>query len=271
VRYLAAAVQLTSTGDVQASLDAAEFWVRAAAERGAKLVALPEAVSFMGPETEKIRIAEDLEGPSLRRMAGWAERYRVVLSAGSIPERTDDPQRTHNTSVLFGPDGSRLAVYRKIHLFEAEVGDGRSYHESEWTRPGDRAVLADTPLGRMGLSVCYDLRFPGLYRAYGKAGCDVVFVPSAFTVPTGVLHWEVLLRARAVENQCFVVASAQGGVHHPKRRTYGHAMIVDPSGLVLAEQGDRPGLALAEIDLDVRADWAQRLPTARHTFPFEGP
>lgn len=264
MKYVAAVVQLTATHDAERSLDAALGWVRHAAEAGAQLVALPEALNFMGPERDKKRIAEDLDGPTFRRFSETARDLRIHLLAGSIPERVPDDTRLYNTSTLWGPNGARLATYRKIHLFDADVGDGRSYRESDGTRPGERGVVAETELGRIGLSVCYDLRFPSMYRSMAKLGADVVAAPSAFTVPTGTLHWEPLLRARAIENQCYVLAPAQEGTHGAKRVTYGHSMIVGPSGEVLACRPRGEGLAWAELDLDERARWADRLPTARH-------
>ncbi|MGF1509249.1 MAG: carbon-nitrogen hydrolase family protein [Myxococcota bacterium] len=270
MRYLAAVVQLTTTNDPVASVADAESKVREAAARGARFVALPEAVNFLGREEDKKTVAERLEdGPTFQRFGAWARELSITLSAGSIPETSDEPERLHNTSVLFGPDGTARAVYRKIHLFDAEVGDGRSYRESARTKPGTEGVIAETELGRFGLSICYDLRFPSLYRAYARAKADVLLVPSAFTVPTGQLHWEILLRARAIENQCFVVAAAQVGDHGRGRRTYGHSMIVDPSGRILAQIPSGPGVAVAEIDLSVRAEWAQRLPTSQQERPFE--
>jgi predicted amidohydrolase len=172
--------------------------------------------------------------------------------------------RYHNTSVLFGPDGSPLAVYRKIHLFDVDVQDGARYHESEAIAPGDRTVVAETPLGKLGLSVCYDLRFPELYRALSRDGATVLFVPAAFTLMTGKDHWEVLLRARAIENQAFVIAPAQHGRHPENKQTFGQAMVVDAWGLVLARASEGVGLAMAPVDAERQADVRRRLPCLSH-------
>jgi len=263
MKYLAAAVQLTTTDDPVASMATAEALVAEAAKRGASLVALPEAVPFMGPEKKKHALAQSLQGDWCGAFARWAELHRIHLLAGSIFEPSPDG-RVFNTSTLWSPEGRRLAVYRKVHLFDAEVGDGRSYRESEGTAPGAQGVVASTGLGKMGLCICYDLRFPGMFRKMASLGADVVFAPSAFTVPTGQLHWEPLLRARAIENQCFMVAPAQEGRHGPKRATWGRSMIVGPSGAVLACRPTGTGIAYAEIDLEERARWAKRLPTTGH-------
>ncbi|MEM1023294.1 MAG: carbon-nitrogen hydrolase family protein [Myxococcota bacterium] len=263
MKYLAAVVQLRTTDDPVASMASAEVLVAEAAGRGARLVALPEAVPFMGPEHLKRGLAQDLDGPWCAAFSQWAETHRIHLLAGSIFERSPDG-RVFNTSTLWSPEGRRLAVYRKVHLFDAEVGDGRSYKESVGTAPGDRGVVVSTSLGSLGLSICYDLRFPGMYRRMAALGADLVFAPSAFTVPTGQLHWEVLLRARAIENQCFMVAPAQEGAHGPKRRTWGRSLIVGPSGELLTCRPTGVGLAYAEIDLEERRHWAKRLPTTGH-------
>jgi predicted amidohydrolase len=172
--------------------------------------------------------------------------------------------RVYNTSVLLGPDGRQLAVYRKIHLFDAEVGDGATYRESDTVAPGASPVTAETPLGTVGLTICYDLRFPELYRALARAGATLLTVPAAFTLMTGKDHWEVLLRARAIENQAYVLAPAQGGRHTDQRVTYGHAMVVDPWGLVVARASDGEGLALAELDTELLARVRKNLPALRH-------
>jgi len=172
--------------------------------------------------------------------------------------------RVFNTSVLFGPDGGRLAVYRKVHLFDAEVGDGATYRESDAVAPGDGPVTAETPLGTVGLTICYDLRFPELYRALSAKGAVLFTVPSAFTLMTGKDHWEVLLRARAIENEAYVLAPAQGGRHTEGRMTYGHALVADPWGLVIARASDGEGLAMAEFDPALLARVRKNLPVLRH-------
>lgn len=262
-----AVVQLTTTTDQDRSLAEAEALVHTAASSGAKLVALPENVSFMGPEAEKARRAEPLDGPTFARVAGWAQRHALYLLAGSLPEKSTDPDRPFNTSVLYSPAGARVAVYRKIHLFDVALGAGATHTESDSVSPGDRLVVARTPAGEIGLSICYDLRFPGLYRALARAGAQLLAVPSAFTVPTGRDHWEVLLRARAIENQCYVVAPAQVGRNTEHRRTYGRSMIVDPWGTVLARCPDRPSVAFADIELDAVESFRRKLPCREHERP----
>ena len=267
MRFQAAVVQLTSTDDPKSSLDRALAGIERAADLGARLVALPENVHFIGPEARKKSIAEPLDGPTFNALAEKARARQVFLLAGSLPERNADPERPYNTSVLFGPDGERRAVYRKVHLFDVALGAGATHTESANTRPGDRAVVVDTPFGRWGLTVCYDLRFPDLFRALRRAGANVVFVPSAFTVPTGRDHWEVLLRARAIENQCYVVAPAQVG-DHGSRKTFGRSMIIDPWGTVLCTCPDEPSVAMAEIDLAKVEALRRRLPCLEHERPF---
>jgi predicted amidohydrolase len=265
MRFLAAVVQLTTTTDVEASLTRAEALIDEAAARGARLVALPENVSFMGTEAEKLALAEPLDGPSFSRLSAKARQHGLFLLAGTLPERRPEaPERSYNTSVLFGPDGGRLAVYRKIHLFDVQLGPGATHLESASVEPGSHAVLAETPLGRLGMTVCYDVRFPGLFRALVRAGAQLLAVPAAFTVPTGRDHWEVLLRARAIESQCFVLAPAQFGQNGPNRATYGRSMIIDPWGTVLATCPDRPSVAVAELDLSMQEDLRARLPCLSH-------
>lgn len=265
--FLAAVVQLTTTRDVDRSLTEAESLVATAAERGAELVVLPENTSFMGTEAEKLRRAEPLSGPSFARLAEAARRHRLWLLAGTLPELGPDPGHAYNTSVLFDPEGHVRARYRKIHLFDVELGEGATHQESSSVAPGDRPVVARTDLATIGLSVCYDLRFPDLYRTLTRHGAEVLTVPAAFTVPTGRDHWEVLLRARAIENQCYVLAAGQYGAHDESRRTYGRSMIIDPWGTVLATCPDRTGVAIAELDLGPLRALRERLPCLRHDRP----
>jgi len=259
-----AAVQMASGADKAANLATAESLVREAAARGAALVGLPENVAWMGPEPERNAAAESLEGPTLLRFSALARSLGIHLLAGSVLETGAEGGRLYNTSVLFGPQGERLAVYRKMHLFDVEVGDGQTYRESAAVAPGKEVVTAETPLGRMGLSVCYDLRFPELYRALSAKGAVLLSVPSAFTLMTGKDHWEVLLRARAIENQSYVLAPAQGGRHPGERLTYGHALVVDPWGLVVACASEGEGLAMADMDLGLLERVRTRLPALRH-------
>lgn len=265
--FLAAVVQLTTTTDVEASISAAERLIDEAARRGAKLVALPENVSYMGTEEEKRKLAEPVDGPTFSRLAAKAKQHGLYLIGGTLPERGPDQQRPYNTSILFGPDGARLARYRKIHLFDIALGEGATHRESSSVEPGTCATVAETPLGQIGMSVCYDLRFPDLYRTLVRAGAEILTVPAAFTVPTGRDHWEVLLRARAIENQCFVLAAAQFGQNTPNRATFGRAMIIDPWGTVLSTAPDRPSVIVAEIDLEQQRSLRRRLPCLEHERP----
>lgn len=265
--FLAAVVQLTSSSDKEASVARAEALIDEAAKRGAQLVALPENVSYMGTEEEKLRFAEPLDGPTFSRLGAAAAKHGVWLLAGTLPERGPTPARAYNTSVLFGPDGARVAVYRKIHLFDIQLGEGATHTESSSVEAGGSATLAETPLARIGMTVCYDLRFPGLYRALVHAGAELLAVPAAFTVPTGRDHWEVLLRARAIENQCYVLAPGQFGQNTEKRQTYGRSMIIDPWGTVLALAPDRPSVAVAEIDLAHLRNLRRKLPCLEHERP----
>lgn len=262
--HLIAAAQMVSTEDKAHNLDAATRLIRQAAGLGARLVGLPENFSWMGPEAERPSAAETLDGPTLSRMAQLARELRLTLLAGSILEAGAPGGRLYNTSVLFGPEGERLAVYRKMHLFDVDVGDGATYHESEAVAPGVEVVTAPTEVGRLGMSVCYDLRFPELYRRHSKEGATLLAVPAAFTLMTGKDHWEVLLRARAIENQCYLFAPAQGGRHSDKRVTYGHAMVVDPWGLVIARASEGEGLAIAPVDPELLAKIRRNLPCLQH-------
>ncbi|EPX62879.1 Nitrilase/cyanide hydratase [Cystobacter fuscus DSM 2262] len=262
--HLIAAAQMVSTSDKTHNLDSALRLVRRAADLGARLVGLPENFSWMGPEAERAAAAETLEGPTLSRMAEVARERKVTLLAGSILEQGAPGGRLYNTTVVFGPDGARLAVYRKIHLFDVDVGDGTPYRESAAVAPGTEVVVADTEVGRLGLSICYDLRFPELYRRLAAGGATLLAVPAAFTLMTGKDHWEVLLRARAIENQCYLFAPAQGGRHSPQRVTWGHAMVVDPWGLVTARASEGEGLAVAAMDTELLARVRRNLPCLQH-------
>ncbi len=262
--YLVGAIQMTSTEDRARNLETALRLVEEAAELGAKLVGLPENFAFMGSEEARLAGAETLEGPTLSAVRELARRRRIHILAGSISERTDDPRRTSNTSALVGDDGSFLAVYRKIHLFDVAIPDGARYAESEGVRAGDQVVLAATALGRIGLSICYDLRFPELYRRLAALGAELLTIPSAFTLYTGKDHWEVLVRARAVENLAYVLAPAQVGKHGPRRETYGNAMIVDPWGVVLARCPDGEGVCVAPFRRERLERVRRELPALKH-------
>ncbi len=265
--FLAAVVQMTSTSDEAANWESARTLVERAAGRGAVFVATPENTNYLGPHEEKVRRAEPLGGPTCERFAGLARRLGIHLLLGSFNEKSaSDPRRCSNTSVLFGPDGAVLAVYRKIHLFDVDVSDDLRFLESATVAPGEETVVAATPLGRLGLSICYDLRFPELYRRLAEAGAELLAVPSAFTLTTGKDHWEPLLRARAIENQSWVLAPAQHGRHDDQglKESWGHAMIVDPWGQVVASVPEGPGVAVAEIDRERLARIRRAMPVASH-------
>ncbi len=263
-RFRAAAVQMTSTDDVERNLAAAERLAALAAARGAQLVAFPENFAYVRPETSRWGYSEPLDGPIVSRMRDLARRLGVYVLAGSVPEKIPGSRRIHNTSVLLGPDGALAAVYRKIHLFDVNIPGKAAFEESRLVAPGREVVVADTSLGRLGLSICYDLRFPELYRRLAREGALVLLVPSAFTAYTGRFHWLPLLRARAIENLCWVVAPAQTGRHNPVRRTYGHTAIVDPWGRIVGMRERGPGVVLARIDLDRQQHLRRQLPSLEH-------
>ncbi len=271
----AAAVQMTSTEDVAGNLASACQLVRVAARRGAQLVGLPENFAYLGSDRDhRLAIAEPLDpdrdgagsfpGPILATMIALAREVGLHLLLGGFPERGQDAARIRNTAVLLGPDGDISARYRKIHLFDVDTPNGTRFRESEAIEAGGEVVVAPFPWGGLGLSICYDLRFPELYRRQSSAGARVLAVPSAFTAETGKDHWHTLLRARAIENQAFVLAPAQFGLHGGQRRSYGHALIVDPWGTVLAECGDHPGVAIADLDFQYQDDVRGRLPCLSH-------
>jgi predicted amidohydrolase len=261
---LAAAIQMTSTGDVEGNFETAERLVGLAAARGAQLVGLPENFAFLRSEGVAVPEPQALDGPWVRRMADLARRLRLTLLLGSLPEKVEGDTRVANTCVLLGPGGETLAVYRKIHLFDIDLPGLEHLKESRAVRPGDAVVVAGTPAGRIGLSICYDVRFPELYRRLTREGARILAVPSAFTDRTGKDHWEVLLRARAIENLAYVFAPAQVGHHGAGRASHGHAMIVDPWGTILDEVAAGEGFALAELDLDRQDRIRRELPALDH-------
>jgi len=266
---VAAVVQLSSQSDVAENLARAEHWIAEAARAGARLVALPENFAFMGEEDDKRRIAEVLAppfGPIVTSIAGAARAAGVFVVAGGMPEKSEHAARPYNTSVLFGPDGAILARYRKLHLFDVDLADGTKLEESRATMHGDPTDLPVMDAGglSLGMTVCYDVRFPELYRTLEARGARVVTVPAAFTVMTGKDHWHVLLRARAIENQLFVLAPAQTGKHPKGRQTYGKSLIVDPWGDVLAQVGEGEGFAIARLDPAHQDRVRTSLPSLRH-------
>jgi nitrilase len=259
-----AAVQMVSGPDVAENLAAAGTLLADAAARGARLVALPENFGFMGhEERDKLGVVErDGDGPMQAFLAAAAREHGVWLVGGSVPLASDDPDRVYNTCLVFDDTGTRVARYDKIHLFSFQTATER-YDEARTVVPGNEPVAIATPYGRAGLTICYDLRFPELFRALGT--CDFLFVPAAFTFTTGGAHWETLLRARAIENLAWVVAPAQGGRHASGRRTWGHTMIIDPWGVVRAVRSDEgPGVIVADLDPNVQARSRTSLPALQH-------
>jgi predicted amidohydrolase len=262
----AAAIQMCSSDDVAANLRAAAALVAEAAHAGAELVALPENFAYLRREGTPIPCAQPLDGPIVEALREWARAHRIWLLGGSFAEAVPRDERVHNTSVLLAPDGRLAAVYRKIHLFDVDLRaqGGSSHRESAAVAPGSDVVVAETPFGGVGLSVCYDVRFPELYRALVARGARFLMVPSAFARETGRDHWEVLLRARAIENQCFVIAPAQWGQHSPDRASHGRALIADPWGVLLGVAPDRPAVVIADCDLAQQDRVRASLPALAH-------
>ena len=259
-------VQLCSTDDLSANLATAEKGILEASLRGASFVALPENFAYMRREGTPFPCAQKADGEILRSLSAWARRHRIWLLGGSFPEAIADDTHVYNTSVMFSPDGALVARYRKIHLFDVSLGPGGSdsYRESAHFKPGDQVATAQTPFGVVGLSICYDLRFPELYRALVEREARWLMVPSAFARETGKDHWEVLLRARAIESQCFVIAPAQCGHHSADRSSYGRSLIVDPWGLVIAQAGDDPCVLVADCRVEEIDRVRKAIPSLTH-------
>jgi deaminated glutathione amidase len=263
----ASAVQLNSNEDKARNIEIAERLVRRAAAEGAELVVLPEKFNVIGSTDQLVVGAEPLDGPTLRWAGALAAELDLWLVAGSIVERVEGDDKLRNTSVLFDADGVVRAVYRKIHMFDVEVG-GVTYSESDAEASGEEIVVADVESLKLGLAVCYDLRFPELFRIMAVSGAQAFTLPSAFTVPTGRAHWEILIRARAIENQAFVIAAGQVGRHPPDHESYGHSMIVDAWGTVLAQAGDEPEqVVVANLDLEAQAQARAKLPSLANRRP----
>ncbi len=268
----AACVQLRSSDDVQENLKIASASIREAKAKGARLIGTPENTCLMAPDggakLEK-SFAEDKD-PALPAFCRLAEELGIWLLIGSLAIKVSDT-KTANRSFFIGPQGRILARYDKIHLFDVNLPSGESYKESNTVAPGAGAVIVNLPWGKVGMTVCYDLRFPQLHRALAKAGADILTVPAAWTETTGRVHWQVLLRARAIETGCFVFAPAQGGLHANGRRTYGHSQIIGPWGDVLAEAEAEPGIILADLDLNKVEEARARIPSLQHDRPYAGP
>jgi predicted amidohydrolase len=265
--YLAAAVQMTSKPDLIKNLVEAEELIELAVRKGAELVSLPENFAFLGKESEKVAQAREIADKTEQFLNKMAQRFQVTILGGGFPVPVgDDPEKAYNTATLVTPDGQRVAHYQKVHLFDVDVPDGNTYQESSTVMAGTEipALYESERLGKLGLSICYDVRFPEFYRSLSRQGADVLFIPAAFTAFTGKDHWQVLLQARAIENTCYVIAPAQTGNHYERRYTHGHAMIIDPWGVILADAGNAPGVAIAEINPYRLQQVRRQMPSLQH-------
>ncbi|MBD2691621.1 carbon-nitrogen hydrolase family protein [Anabaena catenula] len=264
--YLAAAIQMTSVPDLQKNLTQAEEFIDLAVRQGAELVSLPENFSFMGEEKDKLTQGEAIAFESAKFLKTMAQRHQITILGGGFPVPVDGTSKVYNTALLINPNGEELARYHKAHLFDVNVPDGNTYQESSTVMAGKALppVYFSDELGNLGLSICYDVRFPELYRHLSDKGADVVFIPAAFTAFTGKDHWQVLLQARAIENTCYVIAPAQTGTNYARRQTHGHAMIIDPWGVILADAGDKPGVAIAEIKPSRIEQVRRQMPSLQH-------
>ncbi|HEY5958561.1 MAG TPA: carbon-nitrogen hydrolase family protein [Polyangiaceae bacterium] len=266
-RVRVAAIQLNSTDDLSANLAACEQWLLEAKAAGARLAVLPENFAFFGPEARRIEHAEqlgDFNGPIQSALKRLAKSTQMAIVAGGWPEQSDEPARPYNALTVFDPEGAIAGHYRKLHLFDVDLANGTTYRESASTSAGGDVTVSTVVGINLGLSICYDLRFPELYRRLSELGAEVMCIPSAFTAETGRDHWHLLNRARAVESQAWVIAANQWGSHGKNRQTYGHSLIIDPWGTVVAEATDRPGIIVADLDLDWLASIRARLPALRH-------
>lgn len=256
---------MTSVPDLEKNLVQAEELIELAVRQGAELVSLPENFSFLGEEQDKIARAEAIAQSSEKFLKTMAQRFQVNILGGGFPVPSEDG-KVYNTALLLNPSGIELARYQKVHLFDVNLPDGNTYRESSTVMAGTHLpqICHAKELGNLGLSVCYDVRFPELYRHLSLMGADVIFVPAAFTAYTGKDHWQILLQARAIENTCYVIAPAQTGCHYATRYSHGHAMIIDPWGVILADAGDKPGVAIAEINPSRLEQVRRQMPSLQH-------
>jgi predicted amidohydrolase len=263
-----AVAQMTSVGNIETNFQTCKTLAEQAVSQGAKILFLPENFNFLGiSPAESLALAEPLNGPIISRYAALAKSLNIWLSLGGFQERGPDPEHLYNCQVIINAAGDVAASYRKIHLFNVDVPGGPVLMESRFTAPGTGLATCDSPVGRLGLSVCYDLRFPAVYQRLAfELGAEILLIPSAFTVATGKAHWEVLLRARAIETQTYVVAAAQAGRHNEKRESYGHSLIIDPWGRVIGKLDDplATGIAVAEVDLEEMRSIRERMPVQEH-------
>ncbi|MGB3513420.1 MAG: carbon-nitrogen hydrolase family protein [Microcoleaceae cyanobacterium] len=263
--YLAAAISMTSVPDLSTNLAQAEELIDLATRQGAELVTLPENFPFLGKEEEKIAQAKAIATESEKFLKTIAQKYQITILGGGYPVPTEDG-KVYNIASLVDSSGTEIARYEKVHLFDVNLPDGNTYQESTTVKAGTQLpqVYPSKDYGNLGISVCYDVRFPELYRHLSNCGAEVLFVPAAFTAYTGKDHWQVLLQARAIENTCYMIAPAQTGRHYGRRQTHGHAMIVDPWGLILADSGDKPGVAIAEINPSRLEQVRRQMPSLQH-------
>lgn len=265
--YIAAAVQMTSKPDLARNLNEAEELIDLAVRQGAELVSLPENFAFLGNEIDKIAQAKEIAAQSEQFLKKMAQRFQITILGGGFPVPVNgNPEKAYNTASLVTPNGQEAAHYQKVHLFDVDVPDGNTYRESNTVMAGKTipAIYESENLGKLGLSICYDVRFPEFYRYLSRQGADVLFIPAAFTAYTGKDHWQVLVQARAIENTCYVIAPAQTGNHYERRYTHGQAMIIDPWGVILADAGNAPGVAVAEINPQRLQQVRQQMPSLQH-------
>jgi deaminated glutathione amidase len=269
-RFRAALAQLRSGRSVEANLHIAESLIRRAAKGGAVYVQTPENTGFMElePEQTLLKAQTEPENVALATLRALAAELGIYLHIGSLAIKENGP-RVANRSYLVDPKGEILARYDKLHMFDVDLAGGESHRESAHCRPGGKAVVVDLPFGRLGLSICYDLRFPQLYRTLANSGAEFIAIPAAFTRQTGEAHWHILIRARAIETGAFVLAATQGGLHESGRATFGHSLVVSPWGEILAEAGEEPGVVFADIDLQASAEARARIPNLKHGRDFE--
>lgn len=268
-----ACIQMTSAQDPADNLPVIEARLRKAAAAGATLIALPETCVFMerGRKAMQARLTAPQDNSDLKQIAALTAELGVHVLIGSMVLASEDTERAVNRSLLLAPDGTVAASYDKIHMFDVTLANGETHAESASYQPGERLAVADIGEAKLGLSICYDVRFPTLYRRLAEAGADIISVPSAFTRPTGKAHWHILLRARAIETGCFIIAPAQVGAHENGRETYGHSLIIDPWGQVLAEAGDADDMIMAEIDVSLAEKARAQIPALTHGRAFTTP
>ena len=259
-RYTVALMQMDTQNDKGKNLETACAWIDEAAARGAKLICFPEVMNLIGKNIGEGGGREEIPGYTTERLCAKAKEHGVYIHGGSITQELPGEKRSANTSVLISPEGKILATYSKLHMFDITLADGTPYRESDRVKPGDSIVTVETELGVFGMSICYDVRFPEIYRLMALRGAQVIFVPASFTMPTGKDHWEVLLRARAIENGCYIVAAGQIG-QKPAYAAYGNSLVADPWGTVIARSKDAPGITYAEIDLDYLDKIRKQIPS----------